>query len=181
MPLQPQRRRRTRARIPAGAQGRQGGVGEAWEAIAPGRVHVALKFIRLDSALAVPQPRPLDVIRDIRHPHLLDVQFTLQVEDRLVVAMPLCDKSLTDRLGECQREGLPGLPLDELLGYMGEMAGAIDFLNEPGTPRPPARSSASSTATSSPRTSSWSAAQPGWQTSAWPRCWRPAAGTIPAA
>ena len=112
----------------------EGGVGEAWEAIAPGRVHVALKFIRLDSALARPELRSLDVIRDIRHPHLLDVQFTVQVEDHLVVAMPLCDKSLKDRLGECQGEGLPGLPLDELLGYMGEMAGAIDFLNEPRHP-----------------------------------------------
>ena len=112
----------------------EGGVGEAWEAIAPGRVRVALKFIRLDSALARPELRSLDVIRDIRHPHLLDVQFTVQVEDHLVVAMPLCDKSLKDRLGECQREGLPGLPLDELLGYMGEMGGAIDFLNEPRHP-----------------------------------------------
>ena len=33
----------------------EGGVGEAWEAIAPGRVRVALKFIRLDSALARPE------------------------------------------------------------------------------------------------------------------------------
>ena len=112
----------------------EGGVGEAWEAIAPGGVRVALKFIRLDSALAGPELRSLDVIRDIRHPHLLDVQFTLQTEDRLVVAMPLCDKSLKDRLGECQQQGRPGLPLDELLGYMSELAGAIDFLNEPRHP-----------------------------------------------
>jgi serine/threonine-protein kinase len=109
----------------------QGGGGEAWEAIAPGSVHVALKFILLDSALARPELRSLEVIRDIRHPHLLDVQFILQVEDRLVVAMPLCDKSLADRLDECRREGVDGLPLDELLGYMGEMAAALDFLNEP--------------------------------------------------
>src|SRR5262245_16178262 len=109
----------------------QGGVGEAWEAIAPGRVRVALKFIRLDSALARPELRSLDIIRDIRHPHLLDVQFTLQAEDRLVIAMPLCDRSLKDRLGECKQQGRPGLPLDELLGYMGELAAAIDFLNEP--------------------------------------------------
>ena len=112
----------------------EGGVGEAWEAIAPGGIRVALKFIRLDSALAGPELRSLDVIRDIRHPHLLDVQFTLQTEDRLVVAMPLCDKSLKDRLGECQQQGRPGLPLDELLGYMSELAGAIDFLNEPRHP-----------------------------------------------
>ncbi|WP_165220638.1 protein kinase domain-containing protein [Aquisphaera insulae] len=109
----------------------EGGVGEAWEAIAPGGVRVALKFIRLGSALARPEMRSLDFIRDIRHPHLLDIQFIVQVDDRLVVAMPLCDKCLTDRLTECRREGLSGLPPDELIGYMGEMAAAIDFLNEP--------------------------------------------------
>ena len=48
--------------------------------------------------------------------------------------MPLCDESLLDRLHTCQRRGLPGLPRDELLGYMDEVAGAIDFLNEPRHP-----------------------------------------------
>ncbi len=48
--------------------------------------------------------------------------------------MPLCDESLLERLHTCQRRGLPGLPRDELLGYMDEAAGAIDFLNEPRHP-----------------------------------------------
>ena len=33
-----------------------------------------------------------------------------------------------------QGAGLPGLPRNELLGYMGELAQAIDFLNEPRHP-----------------------------------------------
>src|SRR3954469_9130478 len=93
----------------------QGGFGEVWEALAPGGVRVALKFIRLDTDQAGPGPRALEVIRDIRHPPLLDVQFAARVEDCLVIAMPLCDQSLKDRLAECQQLGSPGVPRDELL------------------------------------------------------------------
>lgn len=48
---------------------------------------------------------------------------------QLVVATLLCDKNLMDRLAECQAEGLPGIPTDELLRYMEEAAKGIDFLN----------------------------------------------------
>ena len=67
----------------------QGGFGEVWEAMAPGRVRVALKFIRLNSSLAGPELRAFEVVRDIRHPHLLDIQFAVETEDYLVIAMPL--------------------------------------------------------------------------------------------
>ena len=109
----------------------RGGFGEVWEATAPGGVRVALKFIRLDTTEAGSEQRALEVIRNIRHPHLLDVQFAARVEDCLVIAMPLCDQSLMDRLRACQAQGQPGLPRDELLGYMDELARAVDFLNEP--------------------------------------------------
>src|SRR3954447_9548000 len=109
----------------------RGGFGDVWEARAPGDVRVALKFIRLDTDGAGHEQRALEVIRDIRHPHLLDIQFAACVEDCLVIAMPLCDESLMDRLRACRAQGLPGLPRDELLGYMDEVARAVDFLNEP--------------------------------------------------
>jgi serine/threonine protein kinase len=48
----------------------------------------------------------------------------------LIVIMGLGDMSLEDRLRECQRDGLPGIPVDELLGYMEDAARAIDFLNK---------------------------------------------------
>ena len=38
-------------------------------------------------------------------------------------------KNLFDRLQECQREGLRGIPMDELLIYMEDAARAIDYLN----------------------------------------------------
>jgi serine/threonine-protein kinase len=109
----------------------RGGFGEVWEATAPGGIPVALKFIRLDTVEADSEQRALEILRNIRHPHLLDVQFARRVEDCLVIAMPLCDQSLMDRLHACQEQGQPGLPREELLGYMEDLARAIDFLNEP--------------------------------------------------
>ena len=54
--------------------------------------------------------------------------------DCLVIAMPLCERSLMDRLRECRAQGLAGLPRDELLGYMDDLAQVLDFLNEPRHP-----------------------------------------------
>ena len=48
------------------------------------------------------------------------MQFACQIEDRLVIGMPLCDMSLLDRLNQCLAAGLPGIPMDELLDYMDE-------------------------------------------------------------
>ncbi|MCA9152760.1 MAG: serine/threonine protein kinase, partial [Planctomycetales bacterium] len=49
----------------------------------------------------------------------------------LVVAQLLGDKTLADRLKEHQAEGHAGIPADELLTYMEEVAKGIDFLNSP--------------------------------------------------
>src|SRR5262249_16919680 len=52
-------------------------------------------------------------------------------EFELIIAMGLGEKSLMDRLRECQKQGLPGIPRDELLEYMENAARALDFLNQP--------------------------------------------------
>ncbi len=49
----------------------------------------------------------------------------------LVVAMLLGDKSLADRLEECRRRDLSGIPVAELLDYMEDAARGIDYLNSP--------------------------------------------------
>ena len=47
----------------------------------------------------------------------------------LLIAMGLGHKSLFDRLQECRRDGLEGIPPAELLDYMEQAARAIDYLN----------------------------------------------------
>jgi hypothetical protein len=49
----------------------------------------------------------------------------------LVIAMGLGHKSLADRLEECRKQGLTGIPIDELLNYLQDAARAIDYLNSP--------------------------------------------------
>ncbi|QDU60707.1 Serine/threonine-protein kinase pkn1 [Planctomycetes bacterium Pan216] len=108
----------------------EGGFGQIWKAEAPGGVEVALKFIRTTDKKAETELRALNVIRNIRHPHLLEMHFAVHVEDRLIIATSLCDRSLSDRFEECLAAEMPGIPREELLRYMRESAIALDFLNE---------------------------------------------------
>jgi serine/threonine protein kinase len=48
---------------------------------------------------------------------------------RMIIANLLADKTLGDRLKECQAKGVPGIPQQELLRYMEEAAKGLDFLN----------------------------------------------------
>ena len=67
--------------------------------------------------------------RNIRHAHLLALFGAWQQGPRLIVAMELADRTLLQRLREAQGQGLPGIPLQELLGYLLEAAKGIDHLN----------------------------------------------------
>lgn len=49
----------------------------------------------------------------------------------LIVAMPVGDKNLLERLIECQESGAIGIPIRELLSYLEDAAKGIDFLNSP--------------------------------------------------
>ncbi len=49
----------------------------------------------------------------------------------LIIEMDLASKTLLQRLRECQRAGLPAIPVDELLRYMEQAAAGIDYLNQP--------------------------------------------------
>jgi serine/threonine protein kinase len=110
----------------------RGGFGEVWKAIAPGGVHVALKFIRLGDQTGAVERRALNVMKDIRHPNLLSIFATWEVGPFLIIGMELADRSLLDRLHEVTRAGRLGIPWPELLEYMREAAKGIDYLNELG-------------------------------------------------
>ncbi|HRX82265.1 MAG TPA: serine/threonine-protein kinase, partial [Pirellulaceae bacterium] len=94
---------------------------------------VAIKFVQLGGRLGEKELRSLDVIKEVRHPHLLTIFGTRQLDDVLAIAMELADRTLMSRLEEARKEGYEGIPRDELLEYMAEAAKGIDFLNDPGS------------------------------------------------
>jgi len=108
----------------------QGGFGQVWKALGPGQFPVALKFVRLDERTGQTELRSLDIIRDVRHPHLLSVFGTWQIGNQLVIASELADESLQDRFEAVRRENGLGIPQKELFRYMIEAAKGIDFLNQ---------------------------------------------------
>jgi serine/threonine protein kinase/Flp pilus assembly protein TadD len=108
----------------------RGGVAEVWEAESPAGLRVALKLVPLSTDLRAGELRALKITRSIRHPNLLVMFGTWQVENLLVISMELADRSLWDRFLEVIREGLRGIPRSELLGYLEPVAEAIDYLND---------------------------------------------------
>lgn len=107
-----------------------GGFGEVWKATAPGGFQVAMKFVPLDSRPGRVEERALEVIRELRHPHLLSVFCSWKVGNLLAIAMELADKTLHDRLHEANAQGFNGISRSELIHYMEDAAQAIDYLNE---------------------------------------------------
>jgi serine/threonine protein kinase len=125
----------------------RGGFGEVWKASRPGDVYVALKIIDL-TGQAFGQFDSLRWIKSIRQSYLVSINGFWLKDERgeviddtqwrerfqpveLLIEMLLADKSLHDRLRECEAEGLPGIPIDELMEYMDGAARGIDFLNRP--------------------------------------------------
>jgi serine/threonine protein kinase len=109
----------------------RGGFGEVWEATGPGGFPLALKFVTLHGSGSHIELRSLEVMKTIRHPHLLGLFGAWKTQDYLIVAMELGEKTLKDRLEEYTARGLPGVPPAELIEYMREAAKGIDYLNDP--------------------------------------------------
>src|SRR6202030_332545 len=113
-----------------------GGFGEVWKAEAPGGLHKAIKFVYGDlqtsddeGMRAEQELKALSRVKTVRHPYILSLERFDIVEGRLVIVMELADRNLWDRFRECQTQGLPGIPREELLRYMAETAEALDLMN----------------------------------------------------
>jgi tetratricopeptide (TPR) repeat protein len=108
----------------------RGGFGEVWKATGPGGFEVALKFIRLGEQAGAVELRSLELMKGIRHAHLLPMFGAWQRDDLLVIAMELAERTLWDRWREVAAQGLPGIPFAEMVVYLQEAAKGLDFLNE---------------------------------------------------
>src|SRR5215831_7374257 len=114
-----------------------GGFGEVWKCEAPGGLHKAIKFVfgDLSSAgdkgdRAEQELKALSRVKTVRHPYILSLERYDIIDGRLMIVMELADRNLWDRFKECRAQGLPGIPREELLGYMDETAEALDLMNQ---------------------------------------------------
>jgi serine/threonine protein kinase len=114
-----------------------GGFGEVWKAEAPGGLFKAIKFVfgDLSSAgdngqRAEQELKALSRVKTVRHPYILSLERYDIIEGQLIIVMELADRNLWDRFKECRAQGLPGIPRNELLGYMEESAEALDLMNQ---------------------------------------------------
>lgn len=107
-----------------------GGYGEVWRAIGPGGLPKAVKLLfgQYDGPQAESEIRSLERMRSLRHPFLLNVERIDVEKGRLYVVTELADGSLEDRFQKARKEGLRGLPREELLGYLRDAADALDFM-----------------------------------------------------
>ena len=114
-----------------------GGFGEVWRCVAPGGIYKAVKVIHGDirqteddgHRFAEQELKALKRVKTVRHPYLLALDRFDIVDGRLMIVMELADRNLWDRFRECRGQGLPGIPREELLGYMGECAEVLDLMN----------------------------------------------------
>jgi serine/threonine protein kinase len=113
-----------------------GGFGEVWKAEAPGGIMKAIKFVHgtltqgdEESAGVRQELKSLNRVKSVRHPYILSLERYDIVDGQLLIVMELADRNLWDRFKECQGQGLPGIPREELLRYLEEAAEALDLMN----------------------------------------------------
>ena len=121
-------------RIPTGRAARPRRLRRSLEGHRAGRVRAALKFVCLAESIGPLELRPLQIIKDIRHPHLLATFGAWQVEKYLVIAMELAERTLLDRFREAAGQGFAGVPATEIHEHFMDASRGLDYLNEPRHP-----------------------------------------------
>lgn len=109
-----------------------GGLGEVWKAEAPGGILKAIRFVhgkRSENGLAHRGLEALDRVKTVRHPYILSLERYDIIDGQLLIVMELAERHLQDRFQECVAGGQVGIPRDELLRYLGEVAEALDLMN----------------------------------------------------
>ncbi|MFN0017988.1 MAG: tubulin-like doman-containing protein [Pirellulaceae bacterium] len=108
-----------------------GGYGEVWAADAPGGLTKAIKFVYglMDESRAAREFKSLSLIKGVRHPFLLSLERIEVHNGQLLIVTELADGSLKDRYEECLKQGLVGIPREELLAHLHDAADALDYMN----------------------------------------------------
>jgi serine/threonine protein kinase len=106
----------------------RGGFGEVWKCEVPGGLHKAIKFVAAGGDECRRELAAFEQIKALRHPYLLTLERVELTDGELMMVMELADCQLHDRFLQCRNSGLPGIPREELLGYMKEAAEALDTI-----------------------------------------------------
>jgi serine/threonine protein kinase len=111
----------------------KGGFGEVWKCEAPGGLLKAVKFVANDAD--APGSNSLEVeyeafqhIKTIRHPFLLNLERVELLGSELVMVMELADHQLQDHFRNYTGQGYPGIPRDDLIGYLSDAAEMLDHI-----------------------------------------------------
>ncbi|MBI1832375.1 MAG: serine/threonine protein kinase, partial [Planctomycetes bacterium] len=114
-----------------------GGFGEVWKCEAPGGIFKAVKFVYGSlnglgnhSAHAEEELRAFQLIKSIRHPFLLSIDRVEIVAGELAIITELADQNLHELWEQYLSHGAAGIPREELLGYLHEVAEVLDLLNQ---------------------------------------------------
>jgi serine/threonine protein kinase len=112
----------------------QGGFGEVWKCEVSGGLYKAIKFVRgprtgPSGSPATQELAALQQVKALRHPFILSLERVEVIDDFLIIVMELADRGLNTLQAEQQANGLPGVPREELLGYLLEAAEALDWMN----------------------------------------------------
>ncbi len=114
-----------------------GGFGEVWKCEAPGGIFKAVKFVygnlnglEANSKRAEEELRSVQRIKSIRHPFLLSIDRVECVAGELVIVTELADQNLYELWERYRERNHPGIPRDEVLGYLREAAEVLDLLNQ---------------------------------------------------
>jgi serine/threonine protein kinase, bacterial len=107
----------------------RGSFGEVWEALTADGRRVALKFMACEVAMAPREIRALQQIRQLKHPHLLQIEKSFCYSGYLVLVMELAEGSLLDLLAVELAE--KNAPLDPYRAckYLTQAAEVLDFIN----------------------------------------------------
>jgi hypothetical protein len=103
----------------------RGGFGEVWKALGPGGRLLALKFVPWIGRLADLEIRGMEIVKNVRHPHLLRVFDTWVTDESFIISMELADSTLLERW----RAGIGKV---KLLEFFAQAAAGIDYLHSQG-------------------------------------------------
>src|SRR5262249_45208845 len=106
-------------------------LGDLWLVQAPNGsrrlVKVVLDFRSRDPAA---ETKSIAQIKRLRHPSLVRLDFMQVDQGRLLVGMELIEESLAKRYDTHREQGAMGIPREELLSYLRQLAVALDDLYE---------------------------------------------------